>query len=86
MRKQETIAQRWLLSPCKEYGAVMAMDVAIDRIRSELYRAFEKTRADLDRVEILAAGLAAFEEPVPSYEPWFQHLRLHPKPQELTSD
>jgi hypothetical protein len=64
----------------------MTTGAAIERVKSELYRAFEKTRADLDRVEILAAGLAAFEEPVPSYEPRFQHLRSTPKAKELTSD
>jgi hypothetical protein len=33
------------------------------------------TRADLERVEILAAGLAGFSAPIPSYEPRFHHLR-----------
>ena len=65
----------------------MATDATIDRIKNELHRAFEKTRAELDRIEILAAGLAAFEEPVPNYEPRFQHLRrLSPGTQELSSD
>jgi len=53
----------------------MATDAAVERVKSELNRAFEKTRAELDRVEILAAGLAAFNKPVPGYEPRFQHLR-----------
>ena len=56
-------------------GLLMSTDAAIDRVKSELNRAFEKTRADLERVEILAAGLAAFSKPVPNYEPRFQHLR-----------
>ena len=65
----------------------MTTDAAIDRVKSELNRAFEKTRADLDRIEILAAGLAAFSSPTPSYEPRFQHLRrLTLKAHELTSD
>ena len=65
----------------------MATDAAIDQVRRELDRAFDKTRADLDRIEILAAGLAAFSAPVPGYEPRFQHLRrLSVKAQELTSD
>ena len=65
----------------------MATDAAIDRVRRELDRAFDKTRADLDRIEILAAGLAAFSAPIPGYEPQFQHLRrVTVKAQELTSD
>ena len=65
----------------------MATDAAIDRVKSELNRVFEKTRADLDRIEILAAGLAAFSAPIPDYEPRFQHLRrLTLNAHELTSD
>ena len=41
-------------------GLLMSTDAAIDRVKCELSRAFERTRADLERVEILAAGLAAF--------------------------
>ena len=48
---------------------------AVAKVRNELYRAFDKTRAELDRIEILAAGLAAFNAPVPDYEPTFHHLR-----------
>jgi hypothetical protein len=55
-------------------GLLMSTDAAIDRVKGELGRAFEKTRADLERVEILAAGLAAFSKPVPTYEPRFRHL------------
>ena len=43
----------------------MATDAAIDQVRRELDRAFDRTRADLDRIEILAAGLAAFSAPIP---------------------
>jgi hypothetical protein len=65
----------------------MATDAAIDRIKDELNRAFEKTRVDLDRIEILAAGLAAFNAPVPGYEPRFRHLqRVTLNVQELSSD
>ena len=53
----------------------MATDAAVDRVKSELNRAFDRTRADLERVEILAAGLAAFSAPIPNYEPRFHHLR-----------
>ena len=52
----------------------MERDVAIDRVKKELLRAFDNTRAELDRIEILAAGLAAFNAPIPSYEPTFRHL------------
>jgi hypothetical protein len=53
----------------------MGMDTAVTKVKNELNRAFDRTRAELDRVEILAAGLAAFNAPVPSYEPTFKHLR-----------
>jgi hypothetical protein len=52
----------------------MSTDAAIDRVKSELGRAFDRTHADLERIEILAAGLAAFSAPIPPYEPRFQHL------------
>jgi hypothetical protein len=55
----------------------MSNDAAVDRVKSELNRAFEKTRVDLDRIEILAAALAAFSKPVPGYEPRFQHVQRH---------
>ena len=62
-------------------------DTAIDRVNSELGRAFEKTRAQLDRIELLAAALAAFSKPVPDYEPRFQHLRrVSLAARELSSD
>jgi hypothetical protein len=65
----------------------MEADVAIDRVRKELLRAFDNTRAELDRIEILAAGLAAFNAPVPSYEPTFRHLaRLNLNAHELATD
>ncbi len=52
----------------------MATDVVFERVKNELKRSFEKTRAELDRIELLAAGLAAFSKPIPDYEPRFQHL------------
>jgi N-acetylglucosamine kinase-like BadF-type ATPase len=65
----------------------MSSDAAVERVKSELNRAFEKTRADLERIEILAAGLAAFSKPVPGYEPRFQHLQRHNRAvHELPSD
>jgi hypothetical protein len=53
----------------------MSTDAAVDQVKNDLKRAFEMTRADLERVEILAAGLAGFSAPIPSYEPRFHHLR-----------
>jgi hypothetical protein len=65
----------------------MGTDAAIDRVKKGLIRAFDNTRAELDRIEILAAGLAAFTAPVPGYEPTFRHLpRLSADRHELASD
>jgi hypothetical protein len=55
-------------------GTAVGTDAAIDRVKKELRRAFDNTRAELDRIEILTAGLAAFNAPIPSYEPTFRHL------------
>ena len=52
----------------------MGTDATIDRVKKELLLAFDNTRAELDRIEILAAGLAAFNAPIPGYEPTFRHL------------
>lgn len=65
----------------------MGTDAAIDRVKKELLRAFDNTRAELDRIELLAAGLAAFNTPIPSYEPTFRHLpQLNQTVHELSSD
>ena len=65
----------------------MAAEPAIAKVKDELNRAFDRTRAELDRVEILAAGLAAFNTPIPGYEPTFRHLhRLNLSSHELPSD
>jgi hypothetical protein len=65
----------------------MGTNKAITKVSDELNRAFERTRAELERVEILAAGLAAFHKPVPNYEPTFRHLRqLNLAAHELPSD
>jgi hypothetical protein len=53
----------------------MATATAADRVKCEINRALENVRAEIDRIEILAAALAAFARPVPEYEPGFQHLR-----------
>jgi hypothetical protein len=47
---------------------------AIDQIKRDLHRAVDAMRADLDRIEILAAALAAFSRPIPDYEPAFRHM------------
>jgi hypothetical protein len=65
----------------------MGTDAAINRVRKELLRAFDNTRAELDRIELLAAGLAAFNAPIPDYEPKFRHLpQLNLAIHELASD
>lgn len=53
----------------------MRTETAIDRVRCELHRALDHMRADLDRIEILSAALAAFSRPIPDYEPGFRHMR-----------
>jgi hypothetical protein len=50
------------------------MQTASDRLKYELQDALHKVHAGLDRVEILAAALGAFNKPVPEYEPRFRHL------------
>jgi hypothetical protein len=65
----------------------MGTDAVIERIKKELLRAFDNTRAELDRIEILTAALAAFNKPVPHYEPMFRHLnhlnlKVHEMPAE----
>jgi hypothetical protein len=53
----------------------MAQENATDHLKRELKRAVETLRADLDRVELLTAALAAFHRPVPDYEPTFRHTQ-----------
>jgi hypothetical protein len=55
--------------------ATIEMEAAATRVKNELLRAFDRTRVELDRIEILAAGLAAFSAPIPDYEPTFHHIR-----------
>ena len=55
--------------------AIMRPEASIERVRRELHRVLDKTRADIDRIEILTAALSAFGRPVPDYEPGFRHLR-----------
>ncbi len=65
----------------------MGTDAAIDRVKKQLLLAFDNTRAELDRIEILAAALAGFNAPIPNYEPTFRHLpQLNLNVHELASD
>jgi hypothetical protein len=50
-------------------------ETATDQVRRELHRALDHVRADLDRIDILAAALDAFSKPVPDYEPSFRNMR-----------
>ena len=50
-------------------------EAATEQMKRELYRTLDAMRVELDRIEILMAALGAFSEPVPDYEPGFQHLR-----------
>jgi hypothetical protein len=52
----------------------MNSDTTMDRVRGDLRRVLDRTRTDLDRIEILAAAMSAFSKPVPDYEPSFQHM------------
>jgi hypothetical protein len=52
----------------------MNTEAANDRIQRELYRQLDSKCVDLDRVEVLAAALDAFSQPVLDYEPFFHHL------------
>ena len=52
----------------------MNSDMAMERVRRDLHRVLDRTRADLDRIEILTAALSAFSRPVLDYEPSFRHM------------
>jgi hypothetical protein len=52
----------------------MRTETAIDRVKSDLHRLLDNMHADLDRIDILSAGLSAFSAPIPDYEPRFRHL------------
>jgi len=52
----------------------MATESGTERIKCELYRTMDSMRDDMARVEILTAALAAFNRPVPDYEPAFHHV------------
>jgi hypothetical protein len=52
----------------------MGSNPQLDRLKGELYRLVDSMRADLDRVEILIAGMEGFYRSVPDYEPRFRHM------------
>lgn len=52
----------------------MNSDMTMERVRGDLHRVLDRTRTDLDRIEILAAAMSAFSRPVPDYEPSFRHM------------
>jgi hypothetical protein len=60
------------MKPAK--GLAMKTNSAIDRVKRDLNRALDTMRADLDRIDILAAALVAFSRSVPDYEPAFRHM------------
>jgi hypothetical protein len=59
-------------------GTAMRTEAAIDRVKHDLHGALDTMRADLDRVELLAAALSVFSQPVLDYEPRFCHLQRVP--------
>ncbi len=52
----------------------MATEPATDQLMTELRQTLDHMHADLDRVELLTAALVGFAQPVPDYEPSFQHF------------
>ncbi|MEJ2435596.1 MAG: hypothetical protein P8Y53_21520, partial [Pseudolabrys sp.] len=52
------------------------MATASDKLRADMETALSNVRAELERIEILAAALDACSLPVPDYEPAFRHLIL----------
>lgn len=52
----------------------MANDPTTEQMKQELYRAMDRLRREITRVEILVAALNVFSRPIPDYEPAFQHV------------
>lgn len=50
------------------------MQLAMERLKQDLGGALRNVRAELERVEILAAALYGFSAPIPDYEPTFRHI------------
>lgn len=49
--------------------------VPAESLRNEMHRSLEAVGRELEKLEILAAAMAAFCRPVPDYEHSFQHQR-----------
>lgn len=49
--------------------------VPSENLRDEMHRSLAKVSRELEKLEILAAAMAAFSRPVPDYELSFQHQR-----------
>ncbi|MBS0247294.1 MAG: hypothetical protein JSR61_11790 [Proteobacteria bacterium] len=47
----------------------------VETLKHEMHRALDRIARELDKLDILAAAMAAFSRPVPDYEHGFQHLR-----------
>jgi hypothetical protein len=47
----------------------------VERLKREIHRALDSVDAQLARLEILTAALAAFSRPIPDYDLSFQHQR-----------
>ena len=47
----------------------------IERLKREVHHSLDSIEAQLTRLEILTAAMAAFSRPVPDYEAGFQHQR-----------
>lgn len=56
----------------------MATETVTHRLTGELRQALDDMHADLDRVELLTVALHGFAQPVPEYEPSFQHFNRVP--------
>lgn len=46
-----------------------------ESLRFEMHRSVERIGRELEKLEILAAGMAAFSRPVPEYDYNFRHQR-----------
>ena len=46
-----------------------------DVLKDKMHRSLETVGRELEKLELLAAAMAAFSQPVPEYEYSFQHQR-----------
>lgn len=56
----------------------MTTEPATHHLIGELRRTLDHMRADLDRIETLTGALHGFAQPIPDYEPNFQHFSRVP--------